>query len=267
MLASLPMYDLPEVERATNAFWTGLARGFRREGLDDVPPTLNREGSRMDHWTAPDLLFSQACGYPLTHEFAGRLQLVATPCYDAPGCGGPSYRSLVVVREDAEARDLADLRGTVAVVNSEDSQSGYSALRALVAPLSRRGRFFGNVRISGSHAASLDMVASGDADVAAIDCVTHALLERYRADALSGTRVLTRTATAPGLPYVTAAGTAPDVLRRLQAGLFNALAAPDLASAREALLLVDAEVLPLSAYGRIEAMEESARAAGYPRLR
>jgi ABC-type phosphate/phosphonate transport system substrate-binding protein len=153
------------------------------------------------------------------------------------------------------------------VINGEDSHSGYSALRALVAQLHRRGRFFSAVRISGGHTASLDMVACGEADVAAIDCVTHALLDRYRPDALSGTRVLTRTASAPGLPYVTAAATSPDTLRRLQAGLFRALAEPDLAAARDTLLLVDAEVLPLSAYNRIDAMEEAARAAGYPRLR
>jgi ABC-type phosphate/phosphonate transport system substrate-binding protein len=266
-LASLPMYDLPEVEKATDSLWAGLARGFRREGLDDVPARLSRGDPRSVHWAAADLLFSQSCGYPLMHDFADRLQIVATPCYDAPGCAGPSYSSLVIVREDAPAREVGALRGAIAAVNSVDSQSGYSALRALVAPLHRRGCFFGAVRESGSHAASIEMVAAGEADVASIDCVTHALLERHRPEALAGTRVLCRTASAPGLPYVTAASTSGDTVRRLQAGLFRALGEADLATARDALLLADAEVLPLSAYNRIRQMEAAAVEAGYPRLR
>src|SRR6185312_8107473 len=31
-VASLPMYDLPELRAATDAWWKGLARAFRREG-------------------------------------------------------------------------------------------------------------------------------------------------------------------------------------------------------------------------------------------
>lgn len=266
-IASLPMYDLPEVEKATDAFWAGLARAFRREGLQDVPATLRRDGTPQEHCSAADLLFTQTCGFPLVHELAGRVQLVATPCYDAPGCAGPRYCSLVIVREDSLAREIGALRGSVAAINSVDSQSGYSALRALVAPLHRRGRFFSAVRESGSHAASIAMVAAGEADLAAIDCVTHALLDRHRPDALAGTRILCRTASAPGLPYVTAASAGPDTVRRLQAGLFRAMSDPELAAARDALLLVDAEVLPLSAYGRIRDMVASAAAAGYPRLR
>jgi ABC-type phosphate/phosphonate transport system substrate-binding protein len=264
MLASLPMYDLEEVTDATDVFWSGLARALRQEGVHDVPRRLERKGTPEDHWAAPDLLLSQSCGYPLTHAFADRLQVVATPCYDAPGCRGPAYCSLVVVRDDLRARALEDLRSVTAVVNSAGSQSGYSALRALVVPFHRRGRFFGAVKESGSHVASLAMVAEGAADVAAIDCVTHALLVRHRPEAIDGTRVLCRSGSAPGLPYVTAASADEEMVRRLRTALFNALADPALEAARDALLLSDAEVLSRNAYTRIRAMEEEAVAGGYP---
>src|SRR5581483_1836272 len=127
-LASLPMYDLEEVVKATDAWWAGLARAFRHEGVRDVPARLTRRGTAEDHWAASDLLFTQCCGYPLTHAFADLLQVVATPCYDAPGCCGPAYCSFVVVREDMRARDVEDLRGSTAAVNATTSQSGYSAL-------------------------------------------------------------------------------------------------------------------------------------------
>ena len=261
--ASLPMYDLPEVAAATDAWWSGLARAFRREGLRDVPERLRRDGEPAAHWLAPDLLLSQTCGYPLTHGLAGRVALVATPCYRAAGCVGPDYRSLVVVSARLPVTDIAELHGKTCAVNSTDSQSGYSALRALVAPLSRGGRFFGRVVTSGSHRASLALVASGAADVAAIDCVTHALLARHSPAALDGTRILCETAAAPGLPYVTALSADAERLRRLRAGLRQAFDDPALATTREALLLADAEVLPLAAYDRIGELKLAAAADGY----
>jgi ABC-type phosphate/phosphonate transport system substrate-binding protein len=149
-------------------------------------------------------------------------------------------------------------------VNGLDSQSGYNALRALVAPAAAGGRFFGSVAVTGGHRASLARVAAGEADVAAIDCVSYALLARHRPQALAGVRVLCRTASAPGLPYVTRADAGAELLERLRAGLDRALVDADLAAARQALLLEGATVLLLAAYDGILDMEKTARAAGYP---
>lgn len=262
-VASLPMYDLPELRAATDAWWQGLARAFRREGIADVPGGLDRRESYHDVWLAPDLLISQTCGYPLTHALAGGVELAATPCYSAEGCQGPDYCSFVIVRADSAASAIGDLRGLRCAINGLDSQSGYNALRSLVATVAKDGRFFGSVAVSGGHGASLALVASGEADVAAIDCVTHRLLARHRPAALAGTRVLGRTASAPGLPYVTRAGADADLLQRLRGGLERAFAEPELAATRESLLLADLAILPLSAYDRISVMETAAVAAGY----
>src|SRR5262249_21992923 len=146
------------------------------------------------------------------------------------------------------------------------SQSGCNALRAMVASAGKDGRFFSHVAISGSHGASLALVASGQVDVAAIDCVTHGLLARYRPQALAGTRVLCRTASAPRLPYITHGGADMELIRRLRAGLERALADSDLAEPRAALLLEGAVVLPLTAYDRIDELERAAITAGYPEI-
>jgi ABC-type phosphate/phosphonate transport system substrate-binding protein len=263
-VASLPMYDLPELRAATDAWWEGLAQAFRREGIADVPDSLDRRPTYKDVWLAPDLLFSQTCGYPLTHALAGRVELVATPCYAAEGCEGPGYCSFVIVSADSAASVIGDLRGARCAINALDSQSGCNALRSLVATVAEGGRFFGGVAITGGHRASLALVASAQADVAAIDCVTHGLLARHRPQALAGTRVLCRTASAPGLPYVTRAGADADLLRRLRGGLERALADAQLAEVRGELLLAAAAAVPLAAYDRIGDMENAAIAAGYP---
>jgi len=129
------------------------------------------------------------------------------------------------------------------------------------------GRFFSAVEVSGAHSASLAMVASGAADVAAIDGVTHALLARHRPAALGGTRVLCRTARAPAPPFVTRAAAGVDLVLRLRAALRAALADPELSTARERLLLEGIAVLAPSAYLRIPAFARLAARQNYPALR
>jgi hypothetical protein len=261
-LACLPMYDLHEARPALDALWAGLARHLRAAGVAEVPATLERRWPADAIWGNAELLLSQSCGADLTGAWAAALTPVATPCYRAPGCAGASYASFVVVPAAAPGARLEELRGKVAAINHTDSHSGSNALRALVAPLARDGRFFGAVEVSGSHVRSLAMVASGAADVAAIDCVTHALLARHRPAALAGTRVLCRTAAAPAPPFVTRAGAAPALVARLRAALHAAIADPALAGARADLLLDGIEILPRAAYGRIPAFARFAARHG-----
>ena len=236
-IVALPMYDLPEIAAATDAWWRGLASAFRSEGLAGVPNRLDRRRARRQVWGSPGLLFAQTCGYPLTHEFAGRLTVLATPCYDAPGCEGPRYRSLIVVRANHRALTFADLRGGVAAINTPDSHSGFNILRWLAAREGGPSPFFRAVRVTGNHRASLAAVRGGEADLAAIDCVTYALLARHAPAELEGARVIAQTPSAPGLPYVTSATVSADEVAALRRGLAGALADARLAAVRQTLLL------------------------------
>lgn len=266
-LASLPMYDLPALRPAAETWWCGLAAACRAEGLEDVPEALEWPGDPRDHWRVPELLFSQTCGFPLMTAFRDSVSVIATPCYSAEGCSGPFYSSALVVRQEDPARDLGDLRGRRAAFNSRDSQSGYNVLRALVAPLAGGESFFTATVETGGHGASLDAVAEERADIAAVDCITFAAHRRHRPAVTDGLRVLAYGPSTPGLPYVTAAGRSEDELLRLREALYEALADPGLAGAREALLLTGASVLPEDAYEVILEMRDEAIAKGYADLR
>jgi hypothetical protein len=260
-IAGLPMYDLAEAAAATDAWWAGLARAFRREGVRDVPDRLCRDGSLDEHWLAPDLLFSQTCGYPLVNALAGRVRPIATPCYQVPECAGPDYCSLVIVRADFAAAAIADLAGAACAVNEEESHSGYNTLRALAAPFSRGGRFFGRVVVSGAHVASLALVASGGADVAAIDCVTHALLARHRPRRRRHARHAADPRREPCVTRPAPTADAPRLRVRLPARW------PTPTSPRRSPLLIAGAVeLPATAYGSILEVESEAAALGYARL-
>ena len=262
--ASLAMYNMPEFESAKADWWRGLAQAMRSEGLEDVPERLGDVTDLSAHWTSRDLLFSQTCGYPLTHELAGKVTVVATPGYRCPGCSGTNYTSLILVREDDPSATLADLKGRAAVVNSFDSQSGFSALRSVIAPLSQEGRFFARVGVSGGHHASLAWVHDEQADVCAVDAVTYALADRYRPALTKGLRVLATSPEAPCLPYVTSGGAGEECLLRIRGALFKAMEDPQLRLTREALLMAGVEILPAGAYDRILDLEKQAIAQGYP---
>ena len=163
MLSSLPMYAAGSAANAT--LWQAIAEQLRLAGLVQVPDTLAQPDDLMAHWTDPGLLLSQTCGYPLTHALAGRVQLVGAWAYAAPGCEGVYYRSQLVCRDADAGQPLQAFRGRVVAYNSEDSQSGYNSLRALLAPWARDGRFFASAVASGSHRGSVELVRSGQADL------------------------------------------------------------------------------------------------------
>lgn len=260
--ASLPQYDLPELRGATDAWWAGLARHLRDAGLTDVPDILARPADAEALWRDGDLLLTQTCGYPLMTELRGILVPVAVPVYDCPGCDGAQYRSMIIVAESWPGRTLDELRGMRVAVNNANSHSGMNALRHSFAPLAEGGRFFSDVMLTGGHAKSAEAVRDGRAAVAAIDCVTWALLSRHRPEALRGLRVLALTDPAPSLPYAVRCGLAADDRLRVRAALFAAAADPLLSEPRSALLLSGFEDADTELYGRMLEMQDAATAAG-----
>ena len=261
------MYDFPEVHGAHDTVWTHIARRLEEAGIAGVPARLDRTRGTHALWSDPALLLSQCCGADLVGGYAGRLDLLATPRYRAPGCDGCHYSSVVIVAEESAASELAHLRGAVCVVNGHESHSGTNALRALIAPLARQGRFFSRVIVSGSHPASVAAVAKGEAAVAAIDAVTYAHLERYRPASLEGTRRLCYTERAPGIPFVTRSGGAAERVGHLQRALVAAFEEREVRAAAADMFIDGVEILPLCAYERIDEFKRRAGAEGYPALR
>jgi ABC-type phosphate/phosphonate transport system substrate-binding protein len=259
MRAMISMYDMPERRPAVTAWWEGLARHWRAAGLRDIPPSTHfTDGELYDLWLAPDLFIAQTCGFPLTHRLKDRVTLVATPVYAVDGCAGGRYHSVIVARRESEVRSLDDVAGKVAAINGHDSQSGWNALRHSLIGKGAPAR----IVETGGHRKSMAAVREGRADVAAIDCVTYAGLERAAPQEVAPLRVIARSASAPALPFVTRRDIAPSDLEKLRAGFKAAVADPTLAEPRAAMLLAGVEIVPLRAYDRLLEMEQEADRAG-----
>ena len=255
-VAALTMYVEPaEVRAAYRQLADAVARRLDVE-LAPAPeelPTL---------WSHPDLLLAQTCGYPWATRLRGQVRLVAAPRYDFEGCAGAEHCAFILVPETLEAESLADLRGKRVALNGLDSNTGMNLLRHAVAPLAERGRFFGEVIVSESHANSLALLQQGHADVAAVDAVTYGYLRRAQPERVDGLCLLQRTRPSPTLPFITAVSRSDAEVDALRAALNDSLAAdPELASvlAIEGFTAVDdATYLPLLDWRR-EAVEK-----GYP---
>lgn len=261
-VASLPMYDIPETAAATDAWWAGIARHLAAAGISGLPSRLSRPGEGVEFWLRSDMLLSQTCGYPLVTLLAGEVRLLATPSYDAPGCDGACYSSLIIVGNDASWQEFGELRGRICAVNSVDSWSGHHALRVLIAQEGGQGGYFCRAMESGSHAASIAAVVAGEADFAAVDCVTHATLSRHRPAAVSGTRILCRTPAMPGLPMIAGRAAREGEIEAMRDGLAAAVEDPELAAARKSLGIAGLEFLGDNEYERLLAALAKAEAAG-----
>jgi ABC-type phosphate/phosphonate transport system substrate-binding protein len=265
-LASLPWYALDEVRPALDALWARIARRLDAAGLAGVPAQLDYDPDYEAQWNSGRLLVGQACGYDAVFGYSKQLRIVATPRFDFPGCVGANYRSFIAVRDASPARDIADLRDLRCVINTPTSHSGMNILRALVAPLHERGRFFSRVTVSGSHEFSLRALQANTADVASIDCITWGLLQTHRPSALHGLRILHRTEAIPAPPFVTAAATRDDEVETIRAAFADELRNPD-GEPHRSLGLLGVQRLEDSAYESVAHYADEARRWGYDLLR
>ncbi len=261
---ALPMY-LGAAD-AVQTLWSVLREALAFKGLQQLPEPISWPQDLQAHWRAPELLLSQTCGYPLTHALQGQVQLLGCFRYVAPGCEGIYCRSVLITRTESAHLALEDFRNQRVAFNSTDSQSGYNALRALIAPLARQGRFFSQALATGGHRRSVDAVREGRADLAAIDCVTWALLQIHDAPATEGLCTIGHSAPYPGLPLITSLHTPPEQVQALRHGLHSLITTPAAAQAMEQLLIEGFETPDLAVYQRCIEMESSAIASGYPQL-
>ncbi|MEP7052517.1 MAG: PhnD/SsuA/transferrin family substrate-binding protein [Pseudomonadota bacterium] len=156
------------------------------------------------------------CGYPyiLAHDQpVPKVELVAAPVPKDPRYGHrPVYFSDLVVRKDSRFKALSDLRGATYVYNEETSNSGYNMPRGYLVKLGLTHGFFGKVLRSGSHEASIRMVAQGLADASFVDSLVLDYERASGAADAAAVRVIDSLGPAPIVPFVvsTAAfGTAP----------------------------------------------------------
>jgi phosphonate transport system substrate-binding protein len=149
----------------TDEVWRRVAArlGVPTKVVDDVP------------WQAREQMLYRGeaqvgvvCGLQYIH--APGIELLAAPVMRGPRYQNqPVYFSDVVVRDDSQARCLADLRGCTWAVNEPTSHSGFNITRYALAERGETSSFFGRIVESGSHENSIRLVLDGAVDASAVD--------------------------------------------------------------------------------------------------
>ncbi|UVK36465.1 PhnD/SsuA/transferrin family substrate-binding protein [Mesorhizobium sp. AR10] len=166
-------------------------------------------------WLQPALLFAQTCWGPMELGLSRHVQVIGQPSYDAfEGGQGELYSSALVMRGDGgssvESADdgsplipLDLIRGRRFTFNDPGSMSGLIGLTRDLEAMGQSLDIFASRSESGGHRASIVAIAEGRADVAAIDCESWALAQRFE-PAAQKVAVVGWTARRKGLPFITA---------------------------------------------------------------
>lgn len=164
------------------------------------------------------------CGAPYVERSAHPLsapplELLAAPVWRDPLYGdSPIYYSHLLVQRASAVQSFGDLRGQRWVYNDRGSLSGYHILRAYLWSLGEDDSFFAQQIEAGSHQHAVQMVAEGQADVAAVDSTVLQQMaqdeaEAGKAGAAATVRTLTLLGPNPMPPWVIGSGV-PVALRQ-----------------------------------------------------
>ena len=258
MFAALPMYDFSWVRAATDRMWATIRDGLRARGIY-APELLTRDGGLHEIWGHEGLLLGQTCGYPYWKSLRRKAEIVATPIYGFAGCEGPNHRSFLIAHRDDSRTAMREFRGDRVAVNGFDSNTGMNLLRACVAPLAGGEPFFADVVETGGHALSVVAVGEARADIAAVDCVSYALLARGASQLIAQVKIIGETPASPALPFIASRALPAETRAAVRQALRDLPPFPELGLAGVAFL-------PETAYARVEEIEREAISAGYPRL-
>jgi len=192
------------------AWQTLFSRFLERYTTDQKLDECIKYGAEFSLLRDPRLLLGHTCGYPLMRFLRDDLIPLCVPLFDLPGCQGKYYTSHIIVPRDSNIQNLESCRGQIAAINGRDSNSGMNVLRHAVAPLAKGESFFSSVRETGSHYQSLIDVGNQLAQVAAIDCVSFALIRDQWPELTAKVRSIGFTEQTCGLPLVIPRNSADD---------------------------------------------------------
>ena len=222
---SLPMYDFPEVHTSTMEIVDALVTALSTIGLSahTEVPNASVHSDLMRHWLGAGMLLSQSCGLPFIEELHTSVNVVGTPLWTDVSDDRGRYRTVIVVPESLGITSIDQAVGLRAVVNNTQSLSGWCSLGIALANATNDSAVATPYVQSGGHAASLQMLQDGDADIASIDSATYRLLSRHRPALVENVRVIGYGPAVPATPIIVSKSSTVDAdeLYRVVSGVFG----------------------------------------------
>lgn len=166
----------------------------------------------------------------LERRSPGAVEVVAVPVVH----GRSTYHSYVVVPASSPAGGLGDLRGKRFAFTDELSLSGYGYPTQLLRKIGADpAAFFGSVTFTHSHDRSIDAVAKGLVDGAAVDSMIYEAVVRSSPGIRAATRVIHRSPPYGVAPVVVSARVPPERRAAIRAALLRLHEDPETRAALE----------------------------------
>jgi ABC-type phosphate/phosphonate transport system substrate-binding protein len=225
--------------------------------------------SLEDLWARQDMGCVFMCGYPWALR-QDRPALLAAPVPSPSRYGGrAAYLTDFIVRADGPHRTLADTFGGRIAYSTEHSHSGYNAPRfhLLQYRTTDRPALYGEVL--GPYVRQrpvIEAVATGEADVAAVDGFALDLLRRHDPGAAARVRVVESTTLAPSPPLVASPDMDPGARERLASALATVHEQAEARAILDDLLLLRFDRVSPADFEVFLERDRAAHAAGYARL-
>ncbi len=261
---SFGMYAFtPQLQQAWQALYSAFLAEWKGIISLDHECRWSHDVETLAH---SSLFFGHTCGYPLTHQLKNRVIPFCVPEFDIDGCEGIYYSSQFIVPATSDLTSLEQCRAKRVGINSLDSNSGMNVLRHAIAPLAGENAFFDSTTKTGGHLSSMQMVARGEIDLAAIDAVSYQLAIEAYPELASQIRSIGKSATTASLPLVYPAPNQGFDHGAIRQQLKRALASCD-PWITETLRIKNFLPVTLADYDSIVAIEQQAIELGYPVIR
>lgn len=225
-MSSEPLHLVSLLAPEDDDFYADLAAWVSEKGVE-VTFDRARSWSERSNLVASGarVLVSLCGGLYVRRRAAVGLTPIAVPVpLEGADPRVPSFFSKVVVSSESGLSAFEDLRSSRVAYNDAESLSGHDALLDRLGK--ERGGFFREAVVSGSHARSMEWVASGVVDAAAIDGLLLEAERTRRPDLTRRLRVIDRLGPFPVHPLAVTPSVRADTAERLVEILLSASSDP-----------------------------------------
>lgn len=214
----LDMYENTQTKPLFNALETHIAERLSHQSI-----TVNEDELLLGQICGIEFAGAQTAEQKCRFHYLGSLKVTGNPV--PPGYYNSVLVGSIHTMRGASCPDVSPDNASALrlAINQKGSFSGDILARAyLHTPLSSSR----SILYSGSHLASLRLLSSGKADIAAIDCISYHLALQIFPELADSTCILGQTDPFPGLPFICSARLDPHVITAIKSALFGFTSQP-----------------------------------------
>lgn len=237
-IAELGFYPFEDTRSAWNELWRNVQSRAKW-----LPEKLQWTDQPKELWLRDELVVSHTCGWPLVTRLSEKVRVVGAFRHTTAESASHFYRSVILGRVDGTPFDF---QGSVAAINDLESLSGSISLIAAIHGPQEIWR--GEIKLSGSHAESVQMLCRGEADIASIDSVSLAHLRRIMPKQISELYRICTGPIVPCLPIITSAKTTDEQLDDIRNAFSIASTDPTIKNITNTLFISGFDALDLEDY-------------------